>query len=82
MRLIDEQSLETPFYGPRQMTRHLRREGYAVSRKRIGRPMCGFRSNPATDSAAKWSTRSGTNWSRHSALKWSTDSVPNWATFS
>lgn len=39
MRLIDEQYLETPFYGPRQMTRHLRREGYAVSRKRIGRLM-------------------------------------------
>jgi putative transposase len=39
MRLIDEQYLETPFYGHRQMTRHLRREGYAVSRTRIGRLM-------------------------------------------
>jgi len=39
MRLIDKQYLETPFYGPRQMTRHLRREGYAVSRTRIGRLM-------------------------------------------
>ncbi len=39
MRLIDEQYLEAPFYGPRQMTRHLRRQGYAVSRKRIGRLM-------------------------------------------
>jgi len=39
MRLIDEQYLETPFYGPRQMTRHLRREGYGVSRTRIGRLM-------------------------------------------
>lgn len=39
MRLIDEQYLETPFYGQRQMTRHLRREGYAVSRTRIGRLM-------------------------------------------
>jgi putative transposase len=27
MRLIDEQFLETPWYGSRQMTRHLRRLG-------------------------------------------------------
>jgi putative transposase len=39
MRLIDEQYLKTPFYGHRQMTKHLRREGYAVSRTRIGRLM-------------------------------------------
>jgi putative transposase len=39
MRLIDEQYLKTPFYGHRQMARHLRREGYAVSRTRIGRLM-------------------------------------------
>jgi len=39
MRLIDEQYLKTPFYGHRQMTKHLRREGYAVSRTRIGRFM-------------------------------------------
>jgi len=39
MRLIDEQYLEAPFYGPRQMARHLRREGYGVSRTRIGRLM-------------------------------------------
>jgi putative transposase len=34
MRLIDEQFLETPWYGSRQMARHLRREGYTVGRKR------------------------------------------------
>jgi putative transposase len=39
MRLIDEQHLETPWYGARQMARHLRREGHAVNRKRIGRLM-------------------------------------------
>jgi putative transposase len=39
MRLIDEQYLETPFYGARQMTRHLRRQGYGVNRKRISRLM-------------------------------------------
>jgi len=35
MRLIDAQFLETPWYGSRQMARHLRREGYVVGRKRI-----------------------------------------------
>jgi len=39
MRVIDEQHLETPFYGARQMARHLRRQGYVVSRKRIRRLM-------------------------------------------
>ena len=37
MRLIDEQYLRTPWYGSRQMARHLRRQGYAARRKRIGR---------------------------------------------
>jgi putative transposase len=39
LRLIDEQFLETPFYGSRQMTRWLRRQGYTVSRKRVRRLM-------------------------------------------
>jgi putative transposase len=39
MRLIDEQHMQTPFYGARQMARHLRREGYVVGRKRIRRLM-------------------------------------------
>jgi putative transposase len=39
MRIIDEQYLKTPWYGSRQMTRHLRRQGYAVNRKRIKRLM-------------------------------------------
>ena len=39
MRLIDEQFLETPWYGSRQMARHLRREGYVVGRKRVRRLM-------------------------------------------
>jgi putative transposase len=39
MRLIDEQFLETPWYGSRQMARHLRREGYGVGRKRVRRLM-------------------------------------------
>lgn len=39
MRLIDEQFLETPWYGSRQMARHLRRQGYSVGRKRIRRLM-------------------------------------------
>ncbi len=39
MRLIDAQFLETPWYGSRQMARHLRREGYTVGRKRMRRLM-------------------------------------------
>lgn len=39
MRLIDEQYLRTPWYGARQMARHLRRQGYGVGRKRIRRLM-------------------------------------------
>ena len=39
MRLIDEQFLETPYYGSRQMKRHLVRQGYCVGRKRIRRLM-------------------------------------------
>jgi putative transposase len=39
MRLIDAQFLETPWYGSRQMARHLRREGREVGRKRVRRLM-------------------------------------------
>lgn len=39
MRRIDEQFLETPFYGSRQMARWLRREDYRVGRKRVRRLM-------------------------------------------
>jgi len=39
MRLIDAQFMETPFYGARQMARHLRREGWCVGRKRMRRLM-------------------------------------------
>jgi len=39
MRMLDEQFLETPYYGSRQMVRHLRRQGYRVGRKRIRRLM-------------------------------------------
>jgi putative transposase len=39
MRLIDEQFLQTPWYGSRQMARHLRRVGHEVGRKRVRRLM-------------------------------------------
>ena len=38
MRLIDEQFLETPWYGSRQMARHLRRNGWCVGHHRVERP--------------------------------------------
>ncbi len=39
MRLIDEQFLQTPWYGSRQMMRHMRRLGHEVGRKRVRRLM-------------------------------------------
>jgi len=39
MRLIDEQFMETPWFGGRQMARHLKRQGYEVGRKRVRRLM-------------------------------------------
>lgn len=39
MRRIDRQYLETPWYGSRQMARHLRRNGLSVGRTRVRRLM-------------------------------------------
>jgi putative transposase len=38
-RLLDEQYLETPFYGSRRMTVWLQKQGYDVNRKRVQRLM-------------------------------------------
>lgn len=37
MRLLDEQYLQTPFYGVPRMTEWLRRQGHAVNKKRVRR---------------------------------------------
>lgn len=39
MRLIDQQYLQTPFFGSRQMTAWLRQQQHSVNRKRIQRLM-------------------------------------------
>jgi putative transposase len=39
MEIIDRQFLETPWYGSRQMTRHMQREGYKCGRHRVRRLM-------------------------------------------
>src|SRR5260370_42595584 len=39
MRFIDKQFLETPWYGSRQMARHLRRNGWGDGRHRVRRLM-------------------------------------------
>ena len=39
MRRMDELSLQYPFYGSRQMARHLGREGVSVGRRRVRRLM-------------------------------------------
>ncbi|NVK47700.1 MAG: transposase [Rhodobacteraceae bacterium] len=48
MRQIDEHLRETPFFGVRQMTWHLRDDGPLVNEKRIRRLMflCRFTRNP------------------------------------
>jgi len=39
MQLIDKQFMETPFFGSRQMARHLRRSGHKASREKVRRLM-------------------------------------------
>ena len=39
MQVIDRQFLDSPWYGSRQMARHLKRLGHAVGRKRVRRLM-------------------------------------------
>lgn len=39
MKIIDQQYLETPFYGSRSMRNHIRRLGYKINRKRVQRLM-------------------------------------------
>ena len=39
LRLLDQQYLETPFYGSRRMTVSLRQQVYVVNRKRVQRLM-------------------------------------------
>jgi len=39
MRLLDEQYIETPFYGIDKMTEWLRRQGHYVNHKRVRRLM-------------------------------------------
>ena len=51
MRRIDALSLEYPFYGSRQMARHLRREGVLVGRRRG--PSADARDGPGSDSIGK-----------------------------
>jgi putative transposase len=58
MRVIDKQFLETPFFGVRQMTWHLRNEVHHVNEKRIRRLMrlmglMPIYQKPSTSKAAK-----------------------------
>jgi putative transposase len=58
VRVVGEQVLETPFYGVRQMTWHLRNEGHPVNEKRIRRLMrlmslMPIHQRPNTGKAAK-----------------------------
>ncbi len=42
MRVIDETHLAFPFFGSRQMTRWLRRQGHTVNRRRVRRLMAAM----------------------------------------
>ena len=42
MRVIDEKYLAYPFFGSRQMTRRLHRQGHPVNRKRVRRLMAAM----------------------------------------
>jgi len=58
MRVIDKQFLEAPFYGVRQMTRHLRNDDHLVNEKRVRRLMrlmglMAIYQKPNTSKAAK-----------------------------
>ena len=57
MRRIDELFLKHPFYGARQMVRHLRCEGVRIGRRRAGRLMrlMGLQTAPAGSPA--WAIR-------------------------
>ena len=52
MREIDEQFLDTPFFGVRQMTWHLKNEGHCVNEKRLRRLMPIYQ-KPSTSKPAK-----------------------------
>ena len=54
MRLIDAQFLETPWYGSRQMARHLRRDGQEVGRRRVRRLMTRMGLAPTLTCCGTW----------------------------
>jgi len=41
MRVIDETFMDCPWYGSRQMARHLQRLGHAEDQRAIGTPFVG-----------------------------------------
>ena len=61
LRRIDALFLKYPFYGARQMVRHLRREGVRIGRRRAGRLMrlLGFRRSTGRRASAPRTPRTG-----------------------
>lgn len=53
MRVIDAAFLDMPWYGSRQMVRHLRRGGYDVGRRRVRRLMGKMGLSPITSDRAR-----------------------------
>ena len=67
---IDEQFLATPWYGSRQMARHLRRQGHGVGSKRVRRLMrlTAIYRKPST-SSPDWATRTVLSWRMSNTLR-------------
>ena len=64
MRLIDEQFLETPWYGSRQMARYLRRNGWCVGRHRVRRLMTRMAWRPSISGQRPANRIRGTRFTR------------------
>ena len=69
MEIIDKQFLETPWYGSRQMARHMKRNNYKCGRHRVRRLMRLMRLVPIyqepTRARSTRSTSQAANWSKN-----------------
>ena len=55
MRVIDTAFLDMPWYGSRQMVRHLRRQGVNIGRRRVRRLMAKMGLSPIYQRPRTWS---------------------------
>ncbi len=70
MEIIDRQFLETPWYGSRQMARHMQREGHRCGRHRVRRLMRLMRLVPIFQEPKTSKKYSGTRFTRTFSETW------------